>query len=265
MVAADDPPEAEDVVMTGEKRLTEPLFSRQGLEPVESTRDSSTRTPGSSSTVLTLGTTGSGQDSWLELGPLGIDTEIAGVLFAAYVASGGSECSRVTGWVRALDDPPTPEGMSTRERLRGKPAKVRALLECSDEARNWVTIDDRTDIALAIDRRAPRDAVLVGLVHWWRLSTSATPALAPHEVPAMRFGISAVKRELRGNPLASRIQDVMETCRLAESAGVGLEQHLVPAGRIRIAETGEVGGSPANAPGTNDPGEGAPFEDRIAG
>jgi hypothetical protein len=205
------------------------------------------------------------QDSWVELGPLGTETEIAGVLFAAYVASGGSECSRVTGWVRASDDPPTLGGTSTRERLRGKPAKVRALLECSDDARNWVTIDDRTDIALAIDRRAPRDAVLVGLVHWWRLSTSATPALGPHEVPAMRFGISAVKRELRGNPLAPRIHDVIETCRLAEAAGVGLEQHLVPAGRIRSAEMGDPGNRSDDDPPTSDLDEGAPLEDRIAG
>ena len=171
----------------------------------------------------------------------------------------------MTGWVRASDDPPNLEGTSTRERLRGKPAKVRALLECSDDARNWVTVDDRTDIALAIDRRAPRDAVLVGLVHWWRLSMSATPALAPHEVPALRFGISAVKRELRGNPLAPKVQDVIEACRAAEAAGVGLEQHLVPAGRIRPADTGEVAGNPDGDPGTMDPGDGAPLEDRIAG
>jgi hypothetical protein len=256
VVAADEPTEAQDVAMTGEKRLTEPLFSRQDLAPVEPMRDSSTRTPGSSRTRMTLGAMGSVQDSWVELGPLGIDTDIAGVLFAAYVTSGGSEWSRVTGWVRASDDPPSLEGTSTRERLRGKPARIRALLECRDDARNWVTIDDRTDIALAIDRRAPRDAVLVGLVHWWRLSMSAAPALAPHEVSAMKFGISAVKRELRGHPLAPKVQDVIDACRVAETAGVGLEQHLVPSGRIRSADTGDVAGNS---------GEGAPLEDSIAG
>lgn len=244
--------------------MTERLFSRHDPLHLEPVRDSDHRTIESSSTVLTLGATGSVQDSWIELGPLGIDTDIAGVLFAAYVTSGASECSRVTGWVTAAGDPPSLEGVSARERLRGKPAKVRALLECRDDSRNWVTIDDRTDIALAIERRAPRDVVLVGLVHWWRLSMSASPALAPQEVSALRFGISAVRRELRGHQLAPKVQDVIEVCRVAEAAGVGLEQHLVSAGRFRPVDSGDVGGHPDD-PDTNDSGEGAPFGDRIAG
>lgn len=211
---------------------------------------------GSVGTVLALGPTGSARDLWIELGPLGIDTDIAGVLFAAYVTSGGSECSRVTGWVAATADPPSLEGVSSRDRLRGKPAKVRALLECRDDSRNWVTIDGRTDIALAIERRAPRDAVLIGLVHWWRLSMSATPALSLHEVSAMKFGISAVRRELRGHLFAPKLQDMIDTCRVAEAAGVGLEQHLVPAGWFGAADCADVAGNP---------GEGAPLADSMAG
>lgn len=199
-----------------------------------------TSVTGSATTALALGPTGFVQDAWIELGSLGIEKEIAGVLFAAYVASGAAEWSRVTGWVTAADDPPTLEGVAAGERLRGKPAKVRALLDCRDGSRNWVTLDDRTDVLLAVERRAPRDMVLVGLIHWWRLSMSSTPALAPHEVPVLRFGVSAVERELRGHPLASKVGVVIEACRLAEDAGAGLAQQVV-----------SVPGLPSGSPGAD--------------
>lgn len=228
-----------------------------------------TSVTGSATTALVLGPTGNVQDSWIELGPLGIEKEIAGVLFAAYVASGAAEWSRVTGWVTAMADPPSLDGVAARERLRGKPAKVRALLECRDGSRNWVTLDDRTDVLLAIERRAPRDMVLVGLIHWWRLSMSSSPALAPHEVPVLRFGVSAVERELRGHPLASKVSVVIEACRLAEDAGAGLAQQVVsvpdiPSGAGGADGHGGVSAGSAFDGGVSD-GDKVVVGERIAG
>ncbi|MCZ7628706.1 MAG: hypothetical protein M5U19_06435 [Microthrixaceae bacterium] len=84
----------------------------------------------------------------------------------------------------------------------------------------------------------------------------------PHEASALRFGISAVVRELRGHPLAPVVEAVVEACRLAEQAGAGLQQHLVSAGAIRLVG-GAIGSE--GVAGAADPDEIAAVEDRIAG
>ncbi|MEZ5269284.1 MAG: hypothetical protein R2789_12230 [Microthrixaceae bacterium] len=104
---------------------------------------------------------------------MGTDRQLAGVLFAAYVVAGRPESSRVTGWITAYDDPPSLPDTAAGERMRGRATRIAALLDCDDEDRNWVTLDQGTDVALAVRRRPPVDPVLVGLLHWWRLATSA--------------------------------------------------------------------------------------------
>lgn len=162
--------------------------------------------------------------------PVRMDTgtaaEIAGVLFAAYVASGRPEWSRVTGWVTSAGAPPSLPEVEPAERLRGKPAKVRALLACSDGGRNWVALDDRTDIALAIERRVPSDEVLVGLVQWWRVTSDPRSALPAGEVPTLHTALEEVETDLCHSPLAGRIAELLESTRVAQRAGVGLDLEI---------------------------------------
>lgn len=145
--------------------------------------------------------------------------DIAGVLFAAYVAGGHPERSRVTGWVTSTGTPPSLPEVHPGERLRGKPARIRALLACADGARSWVTLDRRTDIALAIERRPPHDGVLEGLLVWWRLTQHTDEGIAPDDVAALHAALDTIEADLGANPLAPRVAELLESTEIARRTG----------------------------------------------
>lgn len=189
-----------------------------GAEPSEDARTQ----------VLVLGSPGLGDPSGVELGPPGVDAEMAAVLFAAYVVSDAPEASRVTGWITSAGDPRSIPEVAAGERLRGRPGRVRALLDRGDGKRNRVILDDRTDVGLAVQRRPPCDPLLAGLVLWWELTTGARPALAASEVPCLRSAIAEVSPVLQEHPLAGKVSEVLRACAVAQDAASGLELAVLP-------------------------------------
>ena len=176
--------------------------------------------------VTTLVLSSDGADArTARIGPLGTDRQLAGVLFAAYVVAGRPESSRVTGWITAYDDPPSLPDTAAGERMRGRATRIAELLDCDDEDRNWVTLDQGTDVALAVRRRPPVDPVLVGLLHWWRLATSDVATVAASDTVALEAAIREVLPSLERNPLHRSVGSIAEIAGAAASEGVGLRLH----------------------------------------
>ena len=168
----------------------------------------------------------------VELGDAGRDRELAGVFFAAYVAAGGRERNRVTGWVAALDTAPSLPEISPQERLRGRPGKVAKLLACADEGRNWVTLDERTDIRRGLTSRAPVDPILKGVVWWWFMSTDDSARVPAEHVGVMRRGLESISVPMDSHPYAPILGRVVEACRVAEDSRVGLRLETVWAAAV---------------------------------
>ncbi|MGI9578202.1 MAG: hypothetical protein ACR2OH_08395, partial [Microthrixaceae bacterium] len=158
----------------------------------------------------------------VELGDPGRDRELAGVLFAAYVTSGGAERKRVTGWVAARDTPPSLPEIGPSERLRGRPGKVAKLLACTDDALNWVTLDERTDIRRGLNAKAPTDQMLKGFVWWWFMATDDAARVPAEHVSVLREALVSVLPVLEDHPYAAVVANLVDACTEAEGAGVGL-------------------------------------------
>ncbi len=178
--------------------------------------------------------------SLVELGEPGMDRTLAGVLFAAYVVSGGAERKRVTGWVAAAEAPPSLSDLTPEVRLRGRPGKVAALLSCGDGGRNWVTLDDRTAIRRGLTSRPPTDEVLKGLVWWWFMATDDQAAIPAEHVAVLRGALEAVLGALEDHPLGGLVGDLAAAAAEAEEARVGMRVESVRAG---------TGGSPTRRDG----------------
>ena len=158
----------------------------------------------------------------VELGEPGSDRDLAGLLFAAYVVGGGAERSRVTGWVTAKDAPPSQPAMTHGTKLRGRPSRIRDLLGCTDEDRSWVTLDPSVDIRRGVQRRAPVDPVLIGLLRWWSATTDADARVPAEAAVELGDAIEAVLDTASVNPTASTARKLAELARRAGELGAGL-------------------------------------------
>jgi hypothetical protein len=158
----------------------------------------------------------------VQLGEPGSDRELAGVLFAAYVAGRGAERSRVTGWVTAKGTPGSQPSIEPAMNLRGRPARVRDLLACTDEGRNWVTLNQSVDIARGVRHRPPVDPVLVGLLRWWSAATEPAAQVLADDVGELCAGIESVLDEVEGNPSEPTVRGVLKLARTAYVEGCGL-------------------------------------------
>ena len=135
--------------------------------------------------------------------------ELAGVLFAAYVASGRPERSRVTGWVTALATPPSQPNVVPGEGMRGRPRRIVDLLRCGDEGRNWITLNPAVDIERGLTRRAPFDDVLLGLVAHWRTAVQHSE-LAEEDAALFAGALWSVLPAMVGNPLCETVLAMAE-------------------------------------------------------
>ncbi|MEZ5238780.1 MAG: hypothetical protein R2716_07465 [Microthrixaceae bacterium] len=202
-----------------------------------------------SAPVLVL-TSGPGGAPATRLGGLGSDRDLAGVLFAAYVASGGDEASRVTGWISPCGNPPSVPDLGSGDRLRGRITKILELVACRDDGENWIMLDPRTDVGLAIERREPTDPVLAGLVDWWRLATRDSHVVGPGEVARMADAIDWVSPALGGHPYAALAGRVSDCARTAAAEGLQLSVRVVSSAEAgapdALAGRGEVSGSGAD-------------------
>lgn len=163
----------------------------------------------------------------VELGEIGRDRELAGVLFAAYVASGGEERNRVTGWIAPRAAAPSLPGIEPTGRLRGRPGKVAKLLACTDDTLNWVTLDERTDIRRGLTAKAPTDPVLKGIVWWWFMATDDAARVPAEHVSVLREGLEQVAPVLEDHPYAAIVGQLITACGEAEAARVGLRLESV--------------------------------------
>ncbi len=187
----------------------------------------------------------------VELGEPGSDRDLAGVLFAAYVVGGGAERSRVTGWVTAKDAPPSQPAMVHGTKLRGRPTRIRDLLACTDEDRSWVTLDPSVDIRRGVQRRAPVDPVLVGLLRWWSATTEAEARVPADAVAELGHGIEAVLDAVAPNPLLAVAQELAGLARRAVQLDAGLRVESLSRRALdaRLARTPEAGSSAEASPG----------------
>lgn len=205
----------------------------------------------SSAPVLVLGATGTDRPG-LRIGGLGIDRDLAGVFFAAYVASGGDEASRVTGWISPCGNPPSLPHLASGDRLRGRVTRVLELMSCGDEGANWIMLDPRTDISLAVERRPPSDPVLAGLLEWWRLATRDSHTIGAGDVGELGDAIDWVLGALAAHPFAELAADIRDLAASAAEHGEGLRIRVVASGSGEAAGSTRSGGP---GPGTSSDGD----------
>jgi hypothetical protein len=167
-----------------------------------------------------------------ELGEPGADRDLAGVLFASYVVARRPERSRVTGWVTAKDTPPSQPAMEHGTKLRGRPTRVRDLLHCDDEDRNWVTLDPSVDIGRGVRRRPPVDPILVGLLRWWSATTQADARVPAEDVEQLCAGVEAVIEAASTNAAAATVRDLLALARRARDEGAGLRIESLSRGAL---------------------------------
>jgi hypothetical protein len=192
-----------------------------------------------------------------ELGEPGADRDLAGVLFASYVVARHPERSRVTGWVTARDTPPSQPAMEHGTKLRGRPTRVRDLLHCDDEGRNWVTLDPSVDIGRGVRRRPPVDPVLVGLLRWWSATTQADARVPAEDVEQLCAGIEAVIETASTNAAAATVRDLLALARRARDEGAGL--------RIESLSRGALGARRARVPLGDGSADGPAGRPRLVG
>ena len=150
----------------------------------------------------------------LSTGPSSIslrDADVAdtmsGVLFGAYVASGGPAAKRVSGWVSVRATPPSldAEQFAPGADLRGKVGRVTAILDCDDLDATWVVLQPRVDIARGLVRSPVTDPVLEGLLVWWRAVRSLPTVLSAQEAGDLAASIAAIEERLADHPWSGSV------------------------------------------------------------
>lgn len=193
----------------------------------------------------------------VQLGAPGAEGELAAVLFAAYVASGGAERARVTGWVAPAGQPPSLPELHDGEHLRGRPGRVTALLGCRDGGRNWVALDPDTDIALGLTRRPPTDERLRGIAWWWTLAVGKADAIPPEHAGVVREGVEAVAGALKGHPLAATARGLAGVAAEAERLGAPIVVRTLSAEEFRRRRRGPAAGDGDRGGSGDEPGTSA--------
>lgn len=179
------------------------------------------------------------------LGDPGCDRELAGVLFAAYVAAGLPERNRVTGWVAPQGSPPGLAGSSPDDRLRGRPGRVVSLLECAEGGRNWITLDARTDIGRGLTRRPPTDEPLKGLVWFWWMATDERACVPAGHVGVLRHGLQSVVDKVSTHPFRPRIEALLRVAEQAERTGADLRLESMNSASAALRGAGRGARGPA--------------------
>lgn len=177
--------------------------------------------------------------AWVELGEPGADRQLAGVLFAGYVAGGFPERSRVTGWVTPLDAPPGRPALYRGAKLRGRPTRIRELLACDDDGRNWVGLDPSVDIKRGLQQRKPADDALKGLLWWWLAATDERALVPADHVTELHDGLAAVVDHLTPNVMEPMARELLAICEVAMRAGVGVRVKSLSSDTIEARERRE--------------------------
>lgn len=171
---------------------------------------------------------GPGPEAVLEPAVL-VDDRTVAVLFAAYAAARMPEDRRAAAWVTAAARPSQRHGLEFQPGavLRGRPAAVQRLLECDDEDRCWVTLNQQVDIALGVGRRPPRCEVLAALVELWA-GTRELPSRLDGELTPLRDAIDRLEPiwgptpgALLVEPLALAVRDAVRCGRRSLLLGAG--------------------------------------------
>ena len=177
--------------------------------------------------------------AWVELGEPGADRQLAGVLFAGYVAAGLPERSRVTGWVTPLDAPPGRPALYRGAKLRGRPTRIRELLACDDDGRNWVGLDPSVDIKRGLQQRKPADEVLKGLLWWWLAATDERALVPADHVTELHDALAAVVDHLSPNVMEPVARELLAMCEVAMRAGAGVRVKSLSSETIEARERRE--------------------------
>lgn len=170
----------------------------------------------------------------VELGEPGKDRELVGALFAAYVVGGFPERNRVTGWVTANGSPPGLPALSFGAKLRGRPGRIAELLACTDEGRNWVTLDPSVAIERGLKSRKPACEVLKGVLWWWLAATDERARIPGEHIAELLVGLDAVAPHVGANPLAPTLEELRAAAVEATEAGVGIRVQSVSATTLEL-------------------------------
>jgi len=149
---------------------------------------------------------------------------LAGLLFAGYSVSGRSGADRAAAWVTATATPPSadPERFAPGVRLRGKTARVAALLDHHDDGVVWVGLQHGVDIRRGLARSPVTQPTLAGLVTWWQLTDELPATLEPDAAGLVAEAVSAIAGELRSTPWADVVEVLRTTLAGAAAAGTAL-------------------------------------------
>jgi hypothetical protein len=173
---------------------------------------------------------------------------LAGLLFAAYGASRRAASDRAAAWVTAAATPPSldrdrfPAGVD----LRGRPARVGALLDATDGGVTWLTLRTEVDIALGLRRRPVTQATLSGLLSWWECTRSLPAVLDADGAGSLAAALGVVRDRLEDHPWVDVVDELAEACADAADHRTSLLVDVeaeVPASAQELDSRGSVGAS----------------------
>lgn len=138
--------------------------------------------------------------------------QLVAVLFASYSAARLPEANRVAAWVTAGEHPPSGDGSicDPGTSLRGRPAAVQRLLECDEQGRSWVTLNEHVDIGLGVHRRPPSCDVLAPLVELWAAAQEVRAELSGDSVVALAGAIETLRPTWSPTTASSLVDPVAE-------------------------------------------------------
>lgn len=146
-------------------------------------------------------------------GEVARDQLVAAVL-AAYASARLPEANRVAAWVTSAGWPPGRTGSAYRPgvNLRGRPAAVGQLLECDDENRCWVVLNDTVDVDRGLRTRPATCEVLQGVCVLRRAVIGGVP-LGGTDLEAADEALAALRPSWNGTTVSGALDELRDAVR----------------------------------------------------
>ncbi len=135
--------------------------------------------------------------------------------------------------------PPGRPALYRGTKLRGRPTRIRELLACDDDGRNWVGLDPSVDIKRGLQQRKPADEVLKGLLWWWLAATDERALVPADHVTELHDGLAAVVDHLSPNVMEPVARELLAMCEVAMRAGAGVRVKSLSSETIEARERRE--------------------------